>query len=192
MTDAPKLLSREELTQALAQALSGIDRVDEISGSMSAAYRLIRAHIAALEAERDVLKAAGALKVNADVIAMILSEAGVRDASYLAVKIANELDPPNLPSYDPMQVARFYLLLGKPDAPTATLSHEAARRVAEFSAAYARGLEDAAKVAEKSREHWRSASPQTEPWTPEQMTMRLTEADYLAAAIRALKPGEAE
>ena len=60
------------------------------------------------------------------------------------------------------------------------------------AAAYERGLEDAAKVAEKSREHWRSASPQTEPWTPEQMTMRLTEADYLAAAIRKLKPRDNE
>lgn len=178
MTDAPKLLSREHL-DSLLESLRDHAAEGALGGSLfneQKAVRAIRAHIAALEAERDVLKATGALKVNADVIAMILSEAGVRDASYLAVKIANELDPPNLPSYDPMQVARFYLLLGKPDAPTATLSHEAARRVAEFSAAYARGLEDAAL--------WHESAALFLSWSAE-----IEFHERSAAAIRSLKLG---
>lgn len=44
--------------------------------------------------------------------------------------------------------------------------------------------ERCAKIAEESAEYWRGADPRFEPWTPEQMTMRLTEAKFIAAAIR--------
>lgn len=76
------------------------------------------------------------LRVNADVICAILAEEGVENAQYLAVKIANELDPPNDPRWDPVQIARLYLALEG----TSMLSHEAARRVAEFRAAFDRGF----------------------------------------------------
>ena len=76
------------------------------------------------------------LRVNADAINLILLEAGVADHAYLAVKIANELDPPNDARWDATQVARLYLALEGQDG----LTHEAARRVAEFRAAYDRGF----------------------------------------------------
>ena len=82
------------------------------------------------------------LRVNADVIHAILADAGVDEAAYLAVRIANELDPPNNPKWEPRQVARLYLALDGQDG----LTHEAMRRVAEFKAAAAIGMERAAKI----------------------------------------------
>lgn len=51
---------------------------------------------------------------------------------------------------------------------------------------YREGVEDAAQIARESAAHWRYANPDNEPWTPEQMKMRLTEADYLASRILSL------
>lgn len=85
-----------------------------------------------------------ALRVNADTINMILSEAGVPDSAYLAVKIANELDPPNNPNWDAERVARLYLALS---STTATLTHEAARTVEMLQAALSIGLDRGTRLA---------------------------------------------
>lgn len=47
--------------------------------------------------------------------------------------------------------------------------------------------EAAAKICDDSANYWRNADPKKEAWTPEQMTLRLTEAVYLAAQVRKLE-----
>lgn len=50
------------------------------------------------------------LRVNADAIAAVLSEEGVENSAYLAVKIANTLDPPNT-DIDAVSAAAYYAAL---------------------------------------------------------------------------------
>jgi len=85
------------------------------------------------------------LRVNADAINVILAEAGVPDSAYLAVKIANELDPPNNPHWDAERVACLYLALGSTN--TETLTHEARRTVEMLQAALSIGLDRGARLA---------------------------------------------
>lgn len=85
------------------------------------------------------------LHVNADWINEVLAEEGVPDSGYLAVKIANRLDPPDNPNWDATQVARLYLALKEDDA----LTRYATRQVAILKAAFALGMERAAKLCEE-------------------------------------------
>lgn len=86
------------------------------------------------------------LRVNADAINLVLVEEGVPDSAYLAVKIANTLDPPNNPNWDAEKVARLYLALG---TTTGGLTREAERNVAMLRAAVAIGMERAARLCEE-------------------------------------------
>ena len=94
---------------------------------------------AAAQTDRDLL-----LQVNADQIALVLQEQGFAErAAYVAVQIANSLDPVNRPAWDPAKAVRIYLALdGKPN-----LTHVAKRHIEMVKAAMAHG----AKKAEKPR-----------------------------------------
>lgn len=97
-------------------------------------YRMKAAALrAALEGEGRVIELDLPIRANADLIAMILSEGSVENAPYLAVQIANRLDPPSPPEWGAQQVARLYLAL-KP-AYGQRLTRDAARQIELIEAA---------------------------------------------------------